>query len=101
VSVPKLRPARSGAPRLVVPTTSDRLYVNPRWVNLSRSLRRQHRICQRCNEALSQHVHHVVPVEQDPTRAFDLANLLVVCEPCHRALHAPHTPQIATPRAPS
>jgi predicted HNH restriction endonuclease len=33
-------------------------------------------------------VHHVVPVAQAPDRTFDPCNVVVLCNACHRMVHA-------------
>jgi 5-methylcytosine-specific restriction protein A len=71
----------------VVPTTSDTVYRTWRWIQLSRSYRRLHPVCQRCSEDLATEVHHVVPIEAAPQRAYDLTNLISVCRSCHKSLH--------------
>lgn len=43
--------------------------------------------CRRCRIRNGEHVHHLVPVHEDPTRAFDETNITLTCEPCHREWH--------------
>lgn len=35
----------------------------------------------------SQHIHHIVPFEQDPSKCFDKENLIALCPFCHRCIH--------------
>lgn len=45
-------------------------------------------ICQRCGERGGQlHAHHLLPVYAHPEKAYDLENLVTVCEDCHRYIH--------------
>ena len=46
--------------------------------------------CQRCGLRGSErqlHAHHIVPVHADPTLAYELDNLVSLCQPCHTFLH--------------
>jgi hypothetical protein len=43
--------------------------------------------CRRCRIRPGEHVHHLVPVHEDPTRAFDETNITLTCEPCHHEWH--------------
>jgi len=73
----------------VVPTASDRIYRgNSRWQRLSKAIRQQRRVCEHCHEALSEHVHHIKTLDERPDLAFDPANLLALCRPCHDRIHA-------------
>ena len=33
------------------------------------------------------HAHHIIPVWMDRSRAYDIGNLISVCDQCHRAIH--------------
>jgi 5-methylcytosine-specific restriction endonuclease McrA len=35
---------------------------------------------------IAKEVHHIVPLIEDPSKAYDLANLMSVCVPCHAIL---------------
>lgn len=46
-------------------------------------------ICQRCGQQGGKlHAHHLLPVYSHPEKAFDLENLISVCETCHREIHS-------------
>jgi len=32
-------------------------------------------------------IHHVIPIHEDETKAFDITNVVGICEPCHKAQH--------------
>ena len=74
------------------PERSDEVAVgirsSSRWTRLSRQIRRERPICQRCEEkgllTPSEEVHHIRKVEQYPNLAFDPNNLRALCKPCHR-----------------
>ena len=87
MSVPRLRPSKVQMPKLVVPTTSTTIYADPRWRRISRALRRQRPVCEHCMNDLATEVHHKVPIDHAPHRAFDPDNLMSVCMPCHKSLH--------------
>ncbi|MCU0570867.1 MAG: FAD-dependent thymidylate synthase [Oculatellaceae cyanobacterium Prado106] len=45
-------------------------------------------ICQRCGDRGGLlHAHHLLPVYAAPEKAYDLDNLVTVCEDCHRIIH--------------
>ena len=85
--VPRLRARRAVLQRLVVPTTSDRVYNSERWQRLREQLKRARPVCERCNEDLSEHAHHIVPINQAPALAYEVSNLMAVCRRCHEAIH--------------
>ena len=87
MSVPKIQPRRANIPRITVRRRDDRVYKTERWKQLSMHMRRLHPVCQRCNEDLADHVHHIVPLSQAPALAFELSNLEALCRRCHRATH--------------
>lgn len=33
------------------------------------------------------HVHHIIPIEQDMSKAYDYDNLIVLCAECHNEQH--------------
>lgn len=35
----------------------------------------------------SQHIHHIVPFEKDPSKCFDKENLIALCPFCHGCVH--------------
>lgn len=90
--VPKLQPRRPKAVYLKVPTASDRVYHTERWARLSRAIRRRRRTCERCQLALTEHVHHIVPIDAQPALAFEATNLQALCGDCHRAIHRAQRP---------
>jgi len=46
-------------------------------------------ICQHCGGRGGQlHAHHLLPVYAHPEKAYDLDNLVSVCEDCHRLIHS-------------
>lgn len=47
-------------------------------------------LCQHCQVKRSTDAHHIIALEDDGAAA-DLANLLALCEPCHRAIHRDRT----------
>lgn len=47
-----------------------------------------HQGCQRCRSLVGLQTHHIVPVHEDRTKAFDEINLELLCEDCHKAAHS-------------
>lgn len=44
--------------------------------------------CQKCGTSSSNlHAHHVIPVAQDISKAYDVENLITVCDKCHIEIH--------------
>ena len=35
----------------------------------------------------AQHIHHIIPFEQDPSKCFDEDNLIPLCVFCHHCIH--------------
>ena len=82
------------------PKQSDRkkqrqsLYNNKPWKALSQFMRMENPICQRCNEHLTEDVHHILsPFEQGISHAeamkrlLDPNNLICLCRQCHNFMH--------------
>ena len=70
------------------------LYNNKQWKALSQFMRMENPICQRCNEHLTEDVHHILsPFEQGIShneamiRLLDPSNLICLCRECHNILH--------------
>jgi thymidylate synthase (FAD) len=43
--------------------------------------------CQECGKGGKLHCHHIVPVTTDISKAYDINNLISVCEFCHQNIH--------------
>jgi thymidylate synthase (FAD) len=56
------------------------------------SLKHGHQ-CAQCGSTGELDLDHIIPVSQDRTRAFDVDNLQVLCQPCHRAKTTRETTQ--------
>lgn len=70
------------------------LYNNKQWKALSLYMRMENPICQKCNDALTEDVHHILsPFEQGISQAeamrrlLDPTNLICLCRNCHNILH--------------
>lgn len=71
-------------------------YYGPNWLSQRRAARKRDKYtCQRCGIKEAEYgkelsVHHIIPfvVEKNYEIANDLENLVSVCEPCHRIIHA-------------
>jgi 5-methylcytosine-specific restriction endonuclease McrA len=84
--VERLKPKRVALPKL--PTRREQVYNTRRWRRLSAAIRRQRPVCEVCKNDLTTEVHHKVPIDAAPHRAFEVDNLLAVCTRCHHAEHA-------------
>lgn len=63
---------------------SQRVRQDPRWPALRlQVLRRDGWRCVRCGRRNRLEVDHVTPVRDAPERAFEPANLQVLCRTCH------------------
>jgi hypothetical protein len=66
---------------------------NGRWV--SEFLRKakpeiklkQEGICEKCKESPVEDLHHIIPVYKDPSKAFEINNLVGLCKKCHKEEH--------------
>lgn len=87
----KVRRKPSGLQQLRLPAASKARYWSvirsAAWTRLSRAIRRQRTVCERCHADLTTEVHHKQPVTVAPARALDPTNLMAVCAACHRELH--------------
>lgn len=70
-------------------TEADSYRWTTQWAKLSRQIReRDHYLCQLClsahfinSEGLS--VHHITPIKEDPSLAYEEENLITLCSACH------------------
>jgi len=68
-------------------------YNTDRWRKLRHSHLITHPICQNCNKALAEEVHHVIPIstafspDKQSELAFNENNLMSVCVECHHQIH--------------
>ena len=67
-------------------------YKCARWLNLrAQALARDHHECQWCaaegKVVPATTVHHILPADQFPDKAYDLDNLVSLCRECHEAHH--------------
>lgn len=87
----KLTRKPSGLQQLRLPAQSKADYAafnrSYAWMRLSRAIRRQRTVCERCRADLSTEVHHIQTVAAAPHRALDPTNLMAVCQACHHQLH--------------
>lgn len=45
-------------------------------------------LCRKCRVYPGEEIHHIIPVHQDPSRAFEDMNATLICEECHKLEHA-------------
>lgn len=69
--------------RVLVP--GERRGYGGSWTRLARWYRELHPICERCQAAPSEEVHHKVKVALLPSAKLDPANLEALCRRCHEA----------------
>jgi 5-methylcytosine-specific restriction endonuclease McrA len=70
------------------------------WMRISRQIRRERPLCQRCREqgriTAAELVHHCIPVDRDKVRLLHVnpRDLMSLCRVCHETLHgrAPRQP---------
>jgi len=76
----RIKPQRSNK------TGAERGYDSD-WDKLSKRFRANNPWCSEClrngRYTLARDVHHVVPIERDPSRRLDVTNLVAVCRSCH------------------
>jgi 5-methylcytosine-specific restriction enzyme A len=58
------------------------MYASKRWAMLRRAKLARNPICEICDVALANAVHHIVAME-DGGAPYDFDNVLSTCKPCH------------------
>ena len=75
-------------------TCSDRELIGAWTRQMAPQIHRRYDYtCQRCGQrGIDQrlHAHHLVPVYADPDLAYEIDNLVTLCQPCHTFLHQHH-----------
>ncbi len=70
--------------------TASRGYDH-RWRRLSEDYRVRNPLCQDCDEkgktTPASEVHHIIPINQDPSKRLDVNNLVSLCKLCHESRH--------------
>lgn len=67
----------------------DRLEIQKRWLELKHEIFfERERKCEICSNEYFLHVHHIIPRFKAPNLTLDKENLMIVCEECHKKLHA-------------
>lgn len=62
----------------------DPRYGTARWQKLVLTKKRNNPICEICNRAPTEEVHHIKPVQDYPDLFWAYDNLQSTCEDCHR-----------------
>jgi hypothetical protein len=65
-------------------------YRSREWKRTSQALLQVYPVCQRCRERASYLAHHKHGLRPADPGGMDPANLLVVCDTCHKQIHAGH-----------
>jgi len=66
-------------------------YRTSTWRNLRKQVLRENPFCEKCGipqKETSLHVHHKIPPRGDEGLFYDIDNLAVLCEGCHRGTTA-------------
>jgi 5-methylcytosine-specific restriction protein A len=64
-------------------------YNSAAWLRARATKLANHPVCERCNHAWSEHVHHRIPLSQcTPEQKLDQQILMAVCESCHSIIEA-------------
>lgn len=60
-----------------------------KWQKIERQrMLAEGRKCDSCGELNSNmQIHHIIPVHEAPELVFELSNIKLLCEPCHRVIH--------------
>ena len=70
--------------------TSARGYDN-RWRKLSEDYRTRNPLCEDCDThgrtTPAAEVHHIIPINRDPSKRLDINNLVALCKRCHDLRH--------------
>lgn len=70
----------------------DKIYGTARWKRARQTaLIRDHYLCQECfrrgKYIQANIIHHIIPLRDDLSKAFDLDNLETICTSCHNKEH--------------
>ena len=61
------------------------------WDKLSTRYRIDNPLCEDCDAngiiEPSREVHHIVPIDEDPSLKYTLSNLVALCKGCHKRRH--------------
>ena len=66
---------------------NNTFYASKAWARDRRRYLFEHPICERCDHALAEHVHHVIPIEDGGPKRPGPNGLQALCSPCHTSLH--------------
>jgi 5-methylcytosine-specific restriction enzyme A len=58
------------------------------WLKLKSALLYEKKACEICTSNRFLQVHHVLPRSSNPELSMDKENLMVLCENCHKKIHA-------------
>jgi 5-methylcytosine-specific restriction endonuclease McrA len=68
---------------------AKQFYNSAAWERTRADVLAENPVCQRCGEAFSAHVHHVIPLSEcTEAQKTDRGNLWGVCPPCHNTIEA-------------
>ena len=59
-----------------------------KWLELKSILLYEKKVCEICGSDKSLQVHHILPRSSNPELIMDKENLMVLCEECHKKIHA-------------
>lgn len=62
------------------------------YTTFMRNFKREHPLCTdpfgiHKTVVAAQHIHHIIPLEKDPSKCFDEDNLIALCPFCHGCIH--------------
>ncbi len=70
-------------------------YKKHLWSLISKYILLKYPICQKCNRAESEVVHHIIKQSVSNALKFDEDNLVSLCNKCHNKLHANYRSRVA------
>lgn len=70
--------------------TTGSIYNKQQWKRVRMMKLKRTPLCEVCNNP-AEHVHHIRPVKEDISLAYDLNNLQSLCISCHSKLEADRT----------
>jgi len=75
------------------PKKTKRSYDH-QWRKLSERIRAENPLCSDCflegRTSPSTEVHHIVPIDENPSLRLVLSNLVALCKDCHDKRHGKH-----------
>jgi len=65
----------------------DKIRHTARYKKLRKRIVRERKYCRNCKATKDLQIHHVIKISQEPAKAFDADNIILLCKRCHQLTH--------------